>query len=103
MNTEATPREVGLSEGLGALPEPALHMVADENGVSVYPAFYTADQMRAYAAAAVAAERERWIGALEKHAMTATAVDARGLLSMVASLSGPNVIVEPVTPATEER
>lgn len=59
MNTEATPREVGLSEGLGALPEPALHMVADENGVSVYPAFYTADQMRAYAAAAVAAERER--------------------------------------------
>lgn len=53
------PLALQLSDGLGPLPEPALHMVADENGVSVYPAFYTADQMLAYAAQQVAEDRRR--------------------------------------------
>ncbi len=43
---------------LPPLPEPAFTVV-DLGRAGVCPACYTADQMRAYAAAAVAAERER--------------------------------------------
>ena|SRR5574337_120824 len=45
-------RLVGFSEVLGPLPK--------SEATERHPFKYTADQMRAYAAAAVAAERERW-------------------------------------------
>ena len=37
---------------LPPLPEPAIRFVEDENGVSVYPDYYTAEQMHEYARAA---------------------------------------------------
>ena len=58
-NDVAGPDGSALSEGLGPLPEPAIRFVEDENGVSVYPDYYDANQMRAYAMQERTAERER--------------------------------------------
>lgn len=55
-------------------------------GDVVLSGLYTADQMRAYAAAAVEAERERIARRLEKYAITATQVHEHGVLDIVASL-----------------
>jgi hypothetical protein len=55
MTTEATPGALGSNDQLGPLPEPATPYLA---GPDDYPEF-TADQMRAYAAQEVAADRQR--------------------------------------------
>ena len=62
MHQETPPSKVASNDQLGQLPEPHLHAQALavmnagwERGGHVY----SADQMRAYAAAAVAVERER--------------------------------------------
>lgn len=51
-----------MSNELPPLPEPRTLSRGDEDGAIQLG--YTADQMRAYAAAAVAAERERWESAI---------------------------------------
>jgi hypothetical protein len=58
MNEEKQPAgELGSNAGLGPLPEPRTLSRGDEDGAIQLG--YTADQMRAYAAQQVAAERER--------------------------------------------
>ncbi len=55
------------ADGLGPLPVGAVYTRAlGSVGAAMYT--YTADQMRAYAAEQVAAERERWRGLLEARA-----------------------------------
>ena len=56
MSTEATPANVGSME-LGALPAPAGHLPTMRGRPQPV---YTSDQVIAYAAEKVAAERERW-------------------------------------------
>ena len=72
--TTDVPGNVPLNAGLGPLPAPHMresiataqntHSVRhgyEQGGYVRWPDMYTAEQMRAYAAAAVAAERERMI------------------------------------------
>lgn len=90
-----------LSEGLGLAPEraalPNRWRVVCTPGAEPYferhaeGAWAQRERVDAEIAAAVAAERGRWVKALEKHAVTATQVDCLGLLGLVASMSGPNV------------
>ena len=66
MTDQATPAKVRLTDGLGPLPEAAFPAVreGDLQTACWEVDTYTADQMCAYAAAAVAADRERIINAL---------------------------------------
>ena len=89
------PLALRLSEGLGQLVEAAgmvnyLNHGAASNVYSEGCHGVTQEHLERFAELVRSAERERWIAALEKHALTATAVDAMGLLSLVAGLSGPN-------------
>ncbi len=60
MTKDNCPDGSRLSEGLGPLPYPR----AESGCFGLNPDLFTADQMRAYAAQEVAAERERWRNAL---------------------------------------
>jgi hypothetical protein len=65
--TDAGPLPVLSSEGLGPLPEPEHE--ADTDGCTyACPEGFSADQMRAYAAQAVAAEREACAKVCDRHA-----------------------------------
>ena len=71
------------------LPEPAVRMVEDNNGESVYPAFWDESQMHqyaeAYAKAAVAAERERClriVRSVDNYSNPMTADDCADLIEM---------------------
>ncbi len=69
MTDDATPAKVRLTDGLGPLPA---HSYEWLHCGKLEATLYTADQMRAYAAAAVAAERERWIGGVRVQIPTET-------------------------------
>lgn len=78
MNEPATPAAVGSSEGLGPLPEPRMwydHATQRCSGMApvggTNERLWDASDMRAYAASAVAAERERWVAYLRNAARVA--------------------------------
>ena len=64
MQTEVAPAKVRQSDELGQLPEPVDLLQAvwrgDREFMRPVGDYYNADQMRAYAAGQVAADRERW-------------------------------------------
>lgn len=117
MTNEASPAQVpALSEGLGPLPDQVAHVHSDGDfcqdryyGTSEWPVdLYTADQMRAYAAAAVAAEHARIVKRLRDEATYACpCADDANLTSELADIleaegaGGPNVRGNRATPAQE--
>jgi hypothetical protein len=64
-----------MNDTLGPLPEPANHGHGDDDVIVFY---YTADQMRAYALAEVAKERERIANSLRRSGATLPAPEVKG-------------------------
>ena len=69
MHKTDTPEKVRQSDELGQLPEPVDLLQAvwrgDREFMRLVGDYYNADQMRAYAAGQVAADRERWQAAAQ--------------------------------------